>query len=562
MSRNIVICEYISTGFNYIDDALARGYEPVLLESQIAGTEEDQALFRALREPLKAKLKGRFRVIPENPDYDEVLRQVKELDPVLVIAGSEFGVSLATRLAEDLGLPGNPASRLRAMTEKDSMHQALKDHGLRSIRGKVVTSEDEAVEYYKELGKEDVVVKRVRGAGTQGVYICHGYDEMLRAVRASFSNSATEGNETVAIMLQERIMGTEYIVNTVSNDGRHRIVSVWKYDKLKMPNGTNAYNYAVAVPSLEIGHSQLMRYACKVADAIGIKYGPIHGEYMVDEDGPVLIEVNCRPMGGNMQRKYVESIFGQHETDSALDSYLDPGKFEEESRKPYKIRKNGAMKFFIIPEDTDVASAPVLQIATHLRSFYSASFDQIGRTMALPETKNLETAGGTVYLLHEDEKILREDLELLHLLEMKYPRILFQGLKGAGDNAKTDPDITSVIEAAGCRGATLVFSDTISDIDGASVADSSKLADAYDSYEQGILDLSRPESFADLESVIQQIYTFAGKIRRGGRVLIPESTYCNLPYGMEGMEILLKVAGLNIELPADSMESLLIASVL
>lgn len=49
---------------------------------------------------------------------------------------------------------------------------------------------------------------------------------------------------------------------------------------------------------------------------------------------------------------------------------------------------------------------------------------------------------------------------------------------------------------------------------------------------------------------------------RGGRVLIPESTYCNLPYGMEGMEILLKVAGLNIELPADSMESLLIASVL
>ena len=58
MKRNIVIYEYISTGFNYIDDTLARGYEPVLLESQIAGTEEDQALFRALREPLKAKLKG------------------------------------------------------------------------------------------------------------------------------------------------------------------------------------------------------------------------------------------------------------------------------------------------------------------------------------------------------------------------------------------------------------------------------------------------------------------------------------------------------------------------
>ena len=43
--------------------------------------------------------------------------------------------------------------------------------------------------------------------------------------------------------------------------------------------------------------------------------------------------------------------------------------------------------------------------------------------------------------------------------------------------------------------------------------------------------------------------------------MIPESTYCNLPYGMQGMEILLKVAGLNIELPVYEMASLLTASV-
>ena len=46
---------------------------------------------------------------------------MKELDPVLVIAGSEFGVPLATRLSEDLGLPGNPVSALRSMTEKDAI---------------------------------------------------------------------------------------------------------------------------------------------------------------------------------------------------------------------------------------------------------------------------------------------------------------------------------------------------------------------------------------------------------------------------------------------------------
>ena len=560
MKRIIVICEYISTGANYIDDVRARGYEPVLLETCIAGTEAEKAHFIASRESVKARIKGEIRVIPENPDYDEVLEQVRLLDPLLVIPGSEYGVPMATKLAEDLGLKGNPVSRLKAMTEKDSMQQALKEHGLRSIRGMVVTSEKEAIEYYKELGKEDVVVKRVRGAASRGVYLCHGYDEMLKAVRMSFSDDVRDGDEAIAIMIQERIMGTEYIVNTVSCEGKHRVVSVWKYDKMKMDNGTNAYNYAMAVPRLEIGHSELIRYACKVADAIGIQYGPVHGEYMVDENGPVLIEVNCRPMGGGMSRKFVEEIFTQHETDSSLDSYLDPVKFEESKRVPYKVQKHGALKFLIIPEETEVDSAPVLQIATNLRSFYSASFDQIGRTAKLSETYNLDSSGGTVYLLHEDEQVLRSDCDLLHLLEIEYPRILFQGLRGVKKTADVKPDIAAAMKAANCSGATLVFSDTLSSIEGATVVDTESLTDAYDSYEQGILDLSRPESFADLESVFQQIYKFASKIRRGGRILIPESTYCNLPYGIKGMEILLRVAGLHIDLPVYEMVSLLTAS--
>ena len=57
------------------------------------------------------------------------------------------------------------------------------------------------------------------------------------------------------------------------------------------------------------------------------------------------------------------------------------------------------------------------------------------------------------------------------------------------------------------------------------------------------------------------IYTFAGKIREGGRLLIPESTYCHLPYGMEGAEILLKAARFRIEIPDSRLPGVLIANV-
>ena len=95
----------------------------------------------------------------------------------------------------------------------------------------------------------------------------------------------------------------------------------------------------------------------------------------------------------------------------------------------------------------------------------------------------------------------------------------------------------------------------------AAVATEANLSKAYDSYEQGILDLSDPASFADLESVIQQIFVFMGKIRVGGRILVPESTYCHLPYGIEGMEILFKVCGMLIELPVAGAPGLLTATV-
>ena len=42
----IVVCEYISTGINFVDDIRARGYEPVLLEWNYVGTEEETAPFR------------------------------------------------------------------------------------------------------------------------------------------------------------------------------------------------------------------------------------------------------------------------------------------------------------------------------------------------------------------------------------------------------------------------------------------------------------------------------------------------------------------------------------
>lgn len=558
MKKYIVIVEIVSTGFNYVEDVIARGYQPVVVEALYPGTEEDRAQFLEGQEIARQRLPEGTPCIRANKDYDIILEQVRKYNPIVVVAGSEYGVELATRLGSDLGLPSNPWSIIGKMTRKDEMQQALADYGIRYIRGRVVRSEAEAEAFYKELGTKNTVIKRVRSAATLGLHLCNGLEELMDAVRTELAVSASD-EHVGDILMQERIIGKEYIVNTVSCAGKHRLVSMCFYDKLQM-NGSNIYNYMETVTRLDVGESAIVRYAYDVLDAIGIQYGPVHGEFMVDEKGPVLIEINCRPIGAGQTRQFLEKIYGQHETDSALDSYLDPVKFEQERRKPYRPPRKGVIKFFILPNDVTLESAPVLQLVRQLPSYCYGVFGRLGRDPFLTRTRDLETTGGAVYLVHDDESVVKEDSAFLHMLEMQYPEMLFHQIKSEKSARVSRIPIKELMKEADCHGSTLVFSDTEKEAPDAVVVDSDSLSSAYDNYNNVIIDLSHSETFADAESLTQQIFILLSKLCESGRVLVPESTYCHLPYGEIGMEILLRARGLRIEAPLAGKGRLLIAS--
>ncbi len=537
---------------NYIDDIRSRGYEPVIVKVDYAGTEEDKAL-TATQDLADSKRFRGIRIIPYDPDYQVMLAKVRECAPVLILAGSEFGVELAMHLSYDLGLPCNPPELLPAMTRKDAMHEALRRSGVRSIRGKVVTTMEEALAFYETLGTERAVVKRTRGFGTQGVTVCNTREEFIRAMEKELGESSSMDGEKIDVMVQERIMGDEYIVNTVTCRGEHFVTSIWKYHKMLLPNGTNAYSSMENVTGMDIGYTQMVNYAFDVLKAIGIQCGPVHGEFMIDEKGPVLIEINCRPMGGAFDRKFLEKLYGHHETDLILDSFLHPEGFRGLRQRVYRPIRKGCLKIFILNQDMYSDSAPVVSLCRRLRSYYGAIFDRVGRDPLITGTRNLETNGGYVYLVHDDERVVEEDKNLLHRIEMQYPKLLFQNAGEARDAGGAARDIAAVLRP--CPGRTLIVTDRPEDPLFASgqlyagVVTRDAAQDAYDSYEQVVLDFSRPESFMDLEILFRDIFEAFSRVRPMGRVLIPQSTYCRMPYGESGMEALMLAAGISIEIP-------------
>ena len=539
-----------------------RNYNPIVLELKPVNDSEEAKLYKNDLEETCELIKCDFDMIYEKDTYEETLEMVREYDPVLVIPGTENGVIPATRLANDLNLKTNPIENLDAMTIKNDMHQRLAENNLRHIRGQVVTSIEEAVEFYERENLTSVVIKPNYGAGSVGVRICMNKEEMIENLQELFTMRNLYGNELNELLIQERIDGEEYIVNTVSNNGRHRITTIWKYTKIKTSEGGQVYDNARTINELNLGEANLVEYAYDVADAIGIKYGPVHGEYMIDENGPVLIEVNCRPMGLSMEAEYVDRISGQHETDSALDSYLNPEKFEYEMKKGYKLYAHGVIKTLIVPKDIIAVSSPIQYISQELKSHYKIKLGFVNPKQKILKTQDLETAGGTLYLVHEYGYQLIKDLELIRNIEKNAFQLVLSEDKKNGeiDYENMNEDIKFMSDKIKGYGTCLLVSDYEYDDIGLIQTSPDKVEDITGHYDSVIINLNKSIMDINDDEIVNLFLKIFKKVKVGGLIFIPKTTFDFMPNSRLGAEALLKILDLKIELPLHNLPRMIIAS--
>ena len=547
--ENIIIVETFSTGHNFVADICARGYHAVSLEVQCSDLDE-------MRKTCYSQIKYDFELIKEKDSYEETLELVKSYNPVCILPGSELGVPLATRLADDLGLWGNPASILDAMTTKNGMHEALKAAGVRSIKGQIVYSAEEALKFCQENNLTRAVVKPLQSAGSVGVTMCDSVDEAMAAVKNLFDAQDFFGRSQSCCLIQERIDGTEYIVNTISCSGKPRLTSMWRYKKVKTTEGGQIYDYCELIKDLEPGHAKIIEYAFDTVRAIGIQNGMVHGEYMLDKNGPVLIEVNCRPMGGNLPADYLDALLGQHETDSILDTALHPECFELEAQKSYNPVRKGCFKFIMVPYDTETMSLPLWVIASRLRSTYKIDAADKYSVKRYAKTNDLELSGGTVYMLHDDENVLEADLQLLREIEADYfGYILNDGMtkpwfiKPQDAGRDQFEDLRKIIDNIEPTGGCLLVTDEKTEIPGNMVVTPDELKSVHGMFENVVIGLQNSLVERNEADALELLFDIMDMARPGGKVYIPESTYRYISYGRRGTEILLRVLGYSIMAP-------------
>lgn len=560
---NIIIVQCMSTGINYVQDIIDRNHNPIILELKLQNDSDEARQYIEDVRSCYDLIDDDFELIYEKDSYEETLEMVKAYDPLLIVPGTEEGVILATRLSNDLNLLCNPIENIDAMTLKDEMHNRLAENGLRYIKGNVVKSVEEAIDYYEREGLKKVVVKPVYSAASVGVKICMNKQEMIKDIDELFSLKGVYGNDINGILIQEFIDGVEYVVNTVSCKGVHRVTTIWKYNKVNTSEGGHIYDYDETVDELNLGESELVEYAYDVCDALGIQYGPVHGEYMVDENGPVLIEVNCRPHGGNLEANFLDRISGQHETDSSLDSYLNPDKFNHERKKKYELFAMGVIKSFIVPKDMIAKSAPIENISTKLKSHYKTRITQITDAQPFLKTQDMETSCGDVYLVHEDPYQVYKDVNLLRDIERKAFQLVLSEEDDNEISVEQDEiyrDIESLCNQATNYGTGLLVTDNVFEDLNILQVSPENIKELNGKFDCVIVNLNK--SLLDIQDfgTVSIFLEILDKVKVGGLIIVPKTTYEFMPNSRVGAEALIKSLDLKIELPLHHMPKMIIAS--
>ncbi len=402
----IAIVDAYSAGSQYAPLFKERGFECLHIQS----APELLAAFKKSYRPDDFSIH-----VIHNGDLKETLKTLRQYPIHSLLTGTETGVELADQLSEALGLITNGTQLSSGRRDKYRMQETIATKGLRSIRQFKSDSLEAILKWSRENSFTNVVLKPIASAGTDSVFICHDEPQIKDAFEAIIGKTSAMGTVNAEVLAQEFIVGTEYVVNTVSYNGTRRVTDIIRYTKKEIEKGSRVYEQDTFLDESGEIEKSLIAYNHKVLDALEINNGPSHAEIYYTVRGPVLVEVASRSDG--LADFYLSSKFSNgNQILSVVDFYTDPNIFLKDANTTLALHKQAAVVYHIVPEGGVIESMPKIDEIKKLRSFIEMKL-KVKAGDVVPRTTDIFTCPMYVFLAHEDFKVLQSDIDAIREME-------------------------------------------------------------------------------------------------------------------------------------------------
>ena len=544
--KEICIIECISSGMMYLEEIIDRGYKALLIQPICDDAHMMEIKHAAVDSFLRSHGTEDFEYMFVENNSDAMVEAIKDhIDNIVaVVCGSEMGVRPADEVAAKLGLVGNNPDTSNSRCTKKGMIKALESAGIRAIKTVVVNSDEDIIHFFRDNNINKAFMKFSESAGGYANKTCENMQEALDYYQHIKNIPNYFGNNKDEILLQEFIEGNEYVVNTMSCQGKHILTDIWQYTKTPNDKGSVLYNSSKLIEELDDELQSLVEYVFKVLDAVNLTVGPCHGEYKIDQNGPVLIETNCRPMGDSTTRDYMLDISGNCIVDWSLDAYLKQDDFLERiaQNKPYKTIQSASKKYGILNKEREGDMSAAFCIGEHLKTYHNHNDYQPAGIKKYPKTEDLGDTPMILKLAGSSAEDVKYDIDLMRKFETTYPDIYVCPKPNL--DAGSISDINEIASALGSYDAV---------IDRADACTRTLVITEDNAYEvckgkYSPVDCNTPKIFdqvlyanasqATLAQKFNEIFDSFKYLKVGGRALCGKNVTSILPYGEECFDLI------------------------
>jgi biotin carboxylase len=204
---------------------------------------------------------------------------------------------VAAQAATKLGLVSNSVDAARITRDKYLTRRALKRAGLVVPTFRRITIDaDPGAEARR--APYPCVLKPVAQSASRGVIRANDRAEFLLAFERIAAMLTADGGEQRQIVVESFIPGPEVALEGLLDRGKLRVLAL--FDKPDPLDGPFFEETIYVTPSRHAEDTQqaIVETVERASEAFGLRHGPIHAEVRLSPDGPCILEVAARSIGG------------------------------------------------------------------------------------------------------------------------------------------------------------------------------------------------------------------------------------------------------------------------
>ncbi|GAB3626175.1 ATP-grasp domain-containing protein [Pandoraea terrae] len=306
-----------------MSSALAAGHRVTFFKSRTFRMYAEDERYRELASRLHRVVELESTTDPELVLL--AMRQIHDETPIDGILGLlDYAIGPAAYAAEVLGIPFTSRAGIANARNKARCRACLDAAGAPSARYAHVFDEGSALAAADAIGYP-VVLKPVSGASSLLAAIVSTPAEFSRAWQEAAEKflSLPQSIQSVlsaGFLVEEKLLGPMVSVEIGVRDGER---SVFMVSSRRRSRTIETEELGISMPaSLSPDEwDACVSYASRVLDALGLDFGVFHLELIITAQGPRLVEVNPRLMGGSMPDLYA-NLTGVNIFETLLSFYL------------------------------------------------------------------------------------------------------------------------------------------------------------------------------------------------------------------------------------------------